>query len=556
MGLFIKKPFSMLQAEANESGAKTLKRVLGAWSLVALGVGVIIGAGLFSITGTVAAGYTGPAITLSFAIAAIGCCFAGLCYAEFASMIPVAGSAYTYSYATMGELIAWIIGWDLVLEYTVAATTVSISWSRYLVVFLEGVGINLPHALTACPWDGGVVNIPAFLIVVLMSIFLIRGTEGSSIFNGFIVFLKVAVILTFVVLGWKYINTENYTPYIPANTGTLGEFGWSGVLRGAAIVFFAFLGFDAVSTAAQETKNPKRDMPIGILMSLFICTILYMVFAHVMTGVAHYTDFAGQQGIAPVAVAIDHMGHADAAGIIHPDYPWLNRAIVLAILFGYCSVIMVTLLGQSQKGQSRVFLSMSRDGLLPPFFSHINEKFRTPARSNLLFMVVVGLLAAFVPARVAGEMTSIGTLFAFTLVCAAVLIVRKSMPEVHRAFKTPFVPVVPILGILTCLCMMLFLPADTWIRLVLWMLIGLDVYACYGVKHSKLEQHIPRRRGLTILNMIGIALSVLSVITGLWHQQTVGWDEDKTLLIISFVFAFTHCAFYMIRIWKQTSQKK
>lgn len=551
MGLFIKKPFSMLQAEANESGAKTLKRVLGAWSLVALGVGVIIGAGLFSITGTVAAGYTGPAITLSFAIAAIGCCFAGLCYAEFASMIPVAGSAYTYSYATMGELIAWIIGWDLVLEYTVAATTVSISWSRYLVVFLEGVGINLPHALTACPWDGGVVNIPAFLIVVLMSIFLIRGTEGSSIFNGFIVFLKVAVILTFVVLGWKYINTENYTPYIPANTGTLGEFDWSGVLRGAAIVFFAFLGFDAVSTAAQETKNPKRDMPIGILMSLFICTILYMVFAHVMTGVAHYTDFAGQQGIAPVAVAIDHMGHADAAGIIHPDYPWLNRAIVLAILFGYCSVIMVTLLGQS-----RVFLSMSRDGLLPPFFSHINEKFRTPARSNLLFMVVVGLLAAFVPARVAGEMTSIGTLFAFTLVCAAVLIVRKSMPEVHRAFKTPFVPVVPILGILTCLCMMLFLPADTWIRLVLWMLIGLDVYACYGVKHSKLEQHIPRRRGLTILNMIGIALSVLSVITGLWHQQTVGWDEDKTLLIISFVFAFTHCAFYMIRIWKQTSQKK
>lgn len=551
MGLFIKKPFSMLQAEANESGAKTLKRVLGAWSLVALGVGVIIGAGLFSITGTVAAGYTGPAITLSFAIAAIGCCFAGLCYAEFASMIPVAGSAYTYSYATMGELIAWIIGWDLVLEYTVAATTVSISWSRYLIVFLEGVGINLPHALTACPWDGGVVNIPAFLIVVLMSIFLIRGTEGSSIFNGFIVFLKVAVILTFVVLGWKYINTENYTPYIPANTGTLGEFGWSGVLHGAAIVFFAFLGFDAVSTAAQETKNPKRDMPIGILMSLFICTILYMVFAHVMTGVAHYTDFAGQQGIAPVAVAIDHMGHADAAGIIHPDYPWLNRAIVLAILFGYCSVIMVTLLGQS-----RVFLSMSRDGLLPPFFSHINEKFRTPARSNLLFMVIVGLLAAFVPARVAGEMTSIGTLFAFTLVCAAVLIVRKSMPEVHRAFKTPFVPVVPILGILTCLCMMLFLPADTWIRLVLWMLIGLDVYACYGVKHSKLEQHIPRRRGLTILNMIGIALSVLSVITGLWHQQTVGWDEDKTLLIISFVFAFTHCAFYMIRIWKQTSQKK
>ena len=549
MGLFIKKPFAALQAEANESGNKTLKRVLGPWSLIALGVGVIIGAGLFSITGTVAAGYTGPAITLSFAIAAIGCCFAGLCYAEFASMIPVAGSAYTYSYATMGELIAWIIGWDLVLEYTVAATTVSISWSRYLVVFLEGVGINIPHALAACPWDGGIVNIPAALIVVLMSIFLIRGTEGSSIFNGFIVFLKVAVILIFVVLGWKYINAENYVPYIPANTGTLGEFGFSGVLRGAAIVFFAFLGFDAVSTAAQETKNPKRDMPVGILGSLLICTILYMVFAYVMTGVAHYSDFAGQQGIAPVAVAIDHMGHA--TGVIHPDYPWLNRAIVLAILFGYCSVIMVTLLGQS-----RVFLSMSRDGLLPPFFSKIHEKYRTPAHSNLLFMVIVGGLAAFVPARVAGEMTSIGTLFAFTLVCAAVLIVRKSMPDVHRAFKTPFVPTVPILGILTCLCMMLFLPADTWIRLVLWMLIGLDVYACYGVKHSKLEHNVKRRKGLTILNMTGIALSVLSVITGLWHQQTVGWEEDKTLLAISFVFAFTHCAFYMVRIWKQTSEKK
>ena len=551
MGLFIKKPFAALQTEANESGNKTLKRVLGPWSLIALGEGVIIGAGLFSITGTVAAGYTGPAITLSFAIAAIGCCFAGLCYAEFASMIPVAGSAYTYSYATMGELIAWIIGWDLVLEYTVAATTVSISWSRYLVVFLEGVGINIPHALAACPWDGGIVNIPAALIVVLMSLFLIRGTEGSSIFNGFIVFLKVAVILIFVVLGWKYINAENYVPYIPANTGTLGEFGLSGVLRGAAIVFFAFLGFDAVSTAAQETKNPKRDMPVGILGSLLICTILYMVFAYVMTGVAHYSEFAGQQGIAPVAVAIDHMGHADASGMIHPDYPWLNRAIVLAILFGYCSVIMVTLLGQS-----RVFLSMSRDGLLPPFFSKIHEKYRTPAHSNLLFMVVVGGLAAFVPARVAGEMTSIGTLFAFTLVCAAVLIVRKSMPDVHRAFKTPFVPVVPILGILTCLCMMLFLPADTWIRLVLWMLIGLDVYACYGVKHSKLEHHVKRRKGLTILNMTGIALSVLSVITGLWHQQTVGWEEDKTLLVISFVFAFTHCAFYMVRIWKQTSEKK
>ena len=545
MGLFIKKPFEALLAEANASGSKSLKRVLGPWSLVALGVGVIIGAGLFSITGTVAAGYTGPAITLSFAIAALGCCFAGLCYAEFASMIPVAGSAYTYSYATMGELIAWIIGWDLVLEYTVAATTVSISWSRYMTVFLQGVGIELPHAFTACPWDGGIVNIPAMIIVVLMSLILMRGTAGSSFFNGLIVFLKIAVILIFMVLGWQFIQNDNYTPYIPANTGTLGEFGVSGIFRGAAIVFFAFLGFDAVSTAAQETKNPKRDMPIGILVSLLVCTILYILFAHVMTGVAHYTDFSGQVGIAPVAVAIEKMGHPDAAGVIQPAYPWLNKAIILAILFGYCSVIMVTLLGQS-----RVFLSMSRDGLLPPFFSKINQRFRTPVHSNCLFMVLVSLLAGFIPAQVAGEMTSIGTLLAFTLVCAAILIVRKTMPDVPRAFKTPFVPFVPIMGILTCLCMMSFLPADTWIRLVLWMLIGLDVYASYGIHHSKLEYGQKHRKGDIVLNLTGLILSILSVITGLWHQQTVGWDADKTLLTISFVFAFTHCAFYMWRIWK------
>lgn len=538
MGLFIRKSIESLQAEAAQSGSKSLKRVLGPVSLVALGVGVIIGAGLFSITGTVASEFTGPSITLSFIIAAIGCCFAGLCYAEFASMIPVAGSAYTYSYATMGELIAWIIGWDLVLEYTVAATTVSISWSRYMVVFLENLGIHLPHALTACPWDGGIINIPAMLIVVLMSLFLIRGTEGSSIFNGFIVFLKIAVILIFVVLGWQFIQIENYTPYIPENTGKLGEYGFSGILRGAAVVFFAFLGFDAVSTAAQETKNPKRDMPIGILVSLLVCTLLYVLFAHVMTGVAHYTEFGGQQGIAPVAVAIEHMGAPDASGVIQPAFPWLNKAIILAILFGYCSVIMVTLMAQS-----RVFLSMSHDGLLPPFFSKIHSKFRTPAHSNVLFMILVGLMAAFIPAQVAGEMTSIGTLFAFTLVCAAILIVRKTMPNVHRAFKTPFVPAVPILGILTCLCMMCFLPADTWIRLVLWMLIGLDIYACYGIKHSKLEGHVPNRKGSNVLNMLGVTLSVLCIITGLWHQQTVGWNESKILLTISFIFAFTHCAY-------------
>lgn len=545
MGLFIKKEIGQLQAEAEQTGSKTLKRVLGPWGLIALGVGVIIGAGLFSITGTVAAEYAGPAITLSFVIAALGCCFAGLCYAEFASMIPISGSAYTYSYATMGELIAWIIGWDLVLEYTVAATTVSISWSRYLVVFLQTLGVELPHELVACPWDGGIVNIPAAIIVVIMSLFLIRGTEESATFNGIIVFLKVAVIVLFVVLGWKFIRTENYIPYIPENTGVLGEFGFSGILRGAAIVFFAFLGFDAVSTAAQETKNPRRNMPIGILASLLICTILYVVFAHVMTGVAHYTAFRGQQGIAPVAVAIEHMGTVSPNGTLMPAYPWMNKAIILAILFGYCSVIMVTLLGQS-----RVFLSMSKDGLLPPFFSKIHPRFRTPAHSNVLFMILVALMAAFVPAQVAGEMTSIGTLLAFTLVCAAVLVVRRTMPDAPRAFKTPFVPYVPILGILTCVTMMCFLPADTWIRLVLWMLIGVDVYVSYGVKHSVLEPNQTHRKGVVALYLLGVVLAVLSAITGLWHQQTVGWGESKVLLIISFVFALTHGAFYMWKIWR------
>lgn len=324
MGILIRKPLDLLQREAQATGSKTLKRVLGPIGLIAFGVGVIIGAGLFSITGTVAASYTGPAITISFAIAAIGCAFAGLCYAEFASMIPVSGSAYTYSYATMGELIAWIIGWDLVLEYTVAAITVSISWSSYMVKFLADAGIHLPTALTACPADGGIINVPAALIVVVMSLFLIRGTRESALVNSIIVVLKVAVILGFVILGWRYINADNYQPYLPANTGVLGEYGWSGVLRGAAIVFFAFLGFDAVSTAAQETRNPRRNMPLGILLSLLICTILYVAFGHVMTGVAHYTEFAGSEGIAPVAIAIDHMG---VAGRCRPDYAGLPLAL-------------------------------------------------------------------------------------------------------------------------------------------------------------------------------------------------------------------------------------
>ena len=489
MGLFIKKPFDQLQHEALENGKTSLRRVLGPVSLIAMGVGVIVGAGLFSITGIVAANYTGPAITLSFIIAAVCCCFAGLCYAEFASMIPVSGSAYTYTYATMGELVAWIIGWDLVLEYSVAATTVSISWSRYVISFFASIGVDLPPQLTSCPWDGGIINLPALLIVVLMSLVLIRGTKQSSVFNAFIVFLKIGVIVLFVILGWKYVNNDNFHPYLPPNTGKFGEFGISGVMRGAAIVFFAFLGFDSVSTMAQETRNPRRNMPIGILGSLVVVLVLYLSFAYVMTGVANYHLFEGQDGVAPVAVAISQMGHIGADGHVIPAYPWLNRAILLAILVGYCSVILVTLLAQS-----RVFLSMSRDGLLPPFFGKIHPRFRTPTHSNTLFMIGVGLLAAFVPAEVAGEMTSIGTLFAFILVCAGVLIVRRTMPDRERAFRVPWVPAIPIMGIISCFIVMISLPADTWIRLIVWMLIGLDVYLSYGIFHSRLDPH-PSRRG-------------------------------------------------------------
>ncbi|MDQ3141754.1 MAG: amino acid permease [Bacteroidota bacterium] len=480
--LFVKKPIKELLDQASNEGV-SLKRTLGPTSLILLGIGAIIGAGLFSITGGAAAANAGPAITISFIVAGLGCAFAGLCYAEFASMIPVAGSAYTYSYATMGEFIAWIIGWDLVLEYAVGAATVSISWSRYLGKFLEGFDIYLPQSMMGGPWDGGIVNIPAVFIVVLTSLLLIKGTSESAKVNAFIVVLKVTVVLIFIILGWTYINYSNYTPYIPDNTGTFGEFGFSGIIRAAAIVFFAYIGFDAVSTAAQETKNPSKNMPIGILGSLLICTVLYILFAHVMTGVTNYTSFAGKDGIAPVAVAIEHMGSTDASGKLIPDYPWLNRAIIVAILAGYASVILVMLLGQS-----RVFFSMSQDGLIPKIFSDVHPSFRTPAKSNILFMIFVSLFAAFVPARIVGEMTSIGTLFAFILVCIGILVLRKTMPDAPRGFRTPLVPLVPILGIATCLFMMVFLPGDTWLRLIIWLAIGCAIYFGYSIKHSKLRK--------------------------------------------------------------------
>jgi APA family basic amino acid/polyamine antiporter len=537
-----------LMEEAVETGSHTLKKTLGAGGLIALGIGAIIGAGLFSITGMAAANHAGPAITISFIVAALGCLFAGLCYAEFASMIPVAGSAYTYSYATMGEFIAWIIGWDLVLEYAVGAATVGISWSRYLVKFLEGFNIHLPHDLTVGPLDGGLINLPAVFIIVLMSLLLIKGTQESAFVNSIIVALKIAVVLTFIFLGWRYINNDNYTPYIPDNTGKFGEFGFSGIIRAAAIVFFAYIGFDAVSTAAQEAKNPKKDMPWGILGSLAICTVLYILFAHVMTGVTNYTSFAGKDGIAPVAVAIDHMGTADASGAIKADYPWLNRAIVVAILAGYASVILVMLMGQT-----RVFFSMSKDGLIPKIFSTINPKTQTPVKSNLLFMLFVSLFAAFVPADIVGEMTSIGTLFAFILVCIGVWVMRNKMPELPRAFKTPLVPLVPILGIGTCLFMMVFLPMDTWIRLIVWMLIGMDIYLVYGAKHSKLGNGTNNRKGMKVARFTGLALSVLLIIVGFLHQYSIGFDASRTLFYISLVFAVIHFGVFGRKIGRTDS---
>ncbi|MCC6252560.1 MAG: amino acid permease [Bacteroidia bacterium] len=544
---------SLLQEASIEKGS--LKRTLGPVSLVALGIGAIIGAGLFSITGLAAANNAGPSITISFIIAALACGFAGLCYAEFASMIPVAGSAYTYSYATMGEFIAWVIGWDLVLEYAVGAATVSISWSRYLVKFLQYYDIHLPHALTISPFDtltladgtvvSGIINLPAIFIVVIMSLVLVKGTKESALINNVIVLIKVSIVLIFIILGWKFINSENYVPYIPENTGEFGSYGFSGIIRAAAIVFFAYIGFDAVSTAAQEAKNPKRDMPIGIMVSLAICTLLYILFAHVMTGVTSYLSFKGADGIAPVAVAIDHMGTTDAAGVVTPAYPWLNKAIILAILGGYSSVILVMLLGQS-----RVFYSMSKDGLLPKIFSEVHPKFNTPSKSNLLFMLFVSLFAAFVPANVVGEMTSIGTLLAFILVCFGIWVLRIKQPDAPRAFKTPLVPLVPILGIASCLFMMVFLPYDTWLRLIIWMIIGLDVYLFYGVKNSLLSKDSSDQSGLKPLLISGAALAVfLAGIALLHHSSLKEGESDYTLFFVSIIIAVIHLVLFLAKLF-------
>ncbi|MFA5575576.1 MAG: amino acid permease [Brumimicrobium sp.] len=555
MSLFVKKSIPLLIEEANQAGEGTLKRTFNSFSLIALGIGAIVGAGLFSITGIAAANFAGPGIMISFLIAALGCGLAGLCYAEFASMIPVAGSAYTYSYATMGEFIAWIIGWDLVLEYAVGAATVASSWSNYLTELFRHYNVALPESLLKTPFDGGILNLPSVFIVVIMSLVLIRGTSQSAVINNLFVFLKVAIVVVFIVIGFKYIRPENLTPLIPENTGKFGEFGWTGVLRAAAIVFFAYIGFDAVSTAAQETKNPKKAMPIGILGSLIICTVLYILFAYVMTGVAHYTEFASVDGsgaLAPVAVAIEWMGPI-IDGVPHPDYPWLNVAIIIAILLGYASVILVMLLGQS-----RVFYSMSVDGLLPKFFSEVHKKHRTPYKSNILFMILVSVFAAFIPGRIVGEMTSIGTLFAFILVCAGVLIMRYKMKDAPRGFRVPFVPFIPILGILVCLSMMVFLPFDTWIRLLVWMLIGFDIYEQYGARNSKLNANIKHFKDRVYISITGLATAILLVVLAILHHYS-GADEterDFAFYYVSLTIGIGHIIFFTYRYIKDKKLAK
>jgi APA family basic amino acid/polyamine antiporter len=482
MSLFIKKSIDQLLLQADDS-TKGLKRTLGAGNLVALGVGAIIGAGLFVRTAEAAGESAGPAVIISFVIAAIGCAFAGLCYAEFASMIPIAGSAYTYAYATMGEFIAWIIGWALILEYALASATVAIAWSEYLNNLLNGA---IPYEWCHSPFEtsphgvSGIINLPALFILLVLTLILVKGTRESAVVNAIIVFVKVAIVLMFIFLGWKFINPANHTPFfIPEGTpghDSFREFGWGGVFGGAAIVFFAFIGFDAVSTAAQEAKNPKRDMPIGILGSLVFCTLIYILFSYVLTGIAPWQEFKTAGKEASVAYAIKNY---------MPGYGWLENFITVAILAGFSSVILVMLMGQS-----RVFYSMSMDGLMPRVFSDIHPTYKTPYKSNLILFVFVGLFGAFVPGSVAGDLTSFGTLFAFVLVCAGVWVLRVKNPEAKRPFATPLVPLIPILGMLICGALIFSLDPFTQLVAFAWMVFGLLIYFAYGKKHSHLQNKL------------------------------------------------------------------
>jgi APA family basic amino acid/polyamine antiporter len=495
MGLWTKKSIAVLQAEAaGESTEHTLRRALGALNLTTLGIGAIIGAGIFVLTGTAAAKFAGPAIVLSFIVSGFGCLFAGLCYAEFASMIPIAGSAYTYGYATLGEFVAWIIGWDLILEYLFGASTVAVGWSGYFTAFMEQIGIKMPTAFTSSPYyyadanefdpvtkvllhpagfshTGAVVNLPAIVLIALMSTLLVIGIKESARFNNFIVILKLAIVLLVIGFGFMYVNQANWHPFIPPNTGEYGHYGWSGIVRGAAVVFFAYIGFDAVSTAAQEAKNPQRDMPIGILGSLAICTVLYILMSLVMTGLAHYTDLDVPH---PVFVAIEKAG---------PALAWLGGIINIGAIAGLASVVLVMLMAQP-----RIFYSMARDGLLPSVFGKVHPRFKTPYITTIITGIVAAVVAGLFPIGLLGELVSIGTLLAFVIVCGGIIMLRYKSPNLARPFRTPLVPLVPILGILICGYMMTSLPWATWERLIVWMIIGLAIYFFYSRSHSKLAR--------------------------------------------------------------------
>ncbi|MEQ1727201.1 MAG: amino acid permease [Vicinamibacterales bacterium] len=471
----------------HDGGEIQLKRTLGPMALVALGIGAIIGAGLFVRTAAAIAERSGPSVTLAFMVAGLGCALAGLCYAEFASMIPIAGSAYTYSYATMGELVAWIIGWDLCLEYAVGAATVAIAWSEYFNEVLSYVGLQVPYQWSHSPFQAaaatgvhGIVNIPALVILLVMSLLLARGIAESAFVNTVIVIVKVAIVVMVILLGWSFINPANHTPYIPAATtfttpeGVTHAYGGiMGILGAAGVVFFAFIGFDAVSTAAQEAKDPKRDMPIGILGSLVICTLLYVLFAHVLSGLAPVEFFRTAGKEASVSQAIYEF---------MPGYQWMAKFVTVAILAGFTSVILVMLLGQS-----RVFFSMSKDGLVPAVFSELHPVYRTPYKANMLFFVLTGIFGGFVPGDIVGEMTSIGTLFAFMLVCAGVWIMRVRRPDLKRGFTVPALPFVAVMGIVVCGAMIYGLGWTNWLRLIAWLALGLVFYFGYGKRHSRLE---------------------------------------------------------------------